>query len=281
MTRSLAPVCCLLLALPAATAQTVRVATWNLGDLNASDKQKTQRALALFADTADVIALQECPDPGQPLTTAAGTGWHSIFEYSNAVLSRWPIVQSGLVAANPAWARDLPWADIQPPSGPLFRIYSVHLTFNRNGNPFLGAARGVEMRRILLHARGFAGPVILAGDFNTVGWILGGQASEPAIQLLHASGYADAFNSAGGRTQALLGRLDWIYTRGFAAADPVLGGYNGSDHRWLQTSLSPSNLAIAQAAPAFDGGPLTVLAFTALLLGGLATWRKHRKPSNK
>lgn len=279
MTRFLAPACCLLLSWSAAVAQPVRVATWNLGDLSADPKQKAQRALALFADTADVIALQECPDPGQPLT-ADGGQWQGIYEYSNAVLSRWPIVQSGLVAANPAWARDLPWADIQPPSGPLFRIYSVHLTFNRNGNPFLGDARAVETRRILLHARGFAGPVILAGDFNTVGWILGGQTSEPAIRLLRGSGYADAFNAVGGRTQALLGRLDWIYTRGFAAASPVLGDYDGSDHRWLQTNLSPSSIAVAQAAPPFDGGPLTALALTTLLLWGLAAWRKRRdRPS--
>ena len=277
--------CCLLIPLSTAErtvaaepgSPTVRVATWNIGDLSLVAQQKAQRALALFADTADVIALQECPDPGQPLTTDAGIEWHGVYEYSNAILSRWPIIQSGLVAANPAWARDLPWADIRPPTGPAFRIYSVHLTFNRKGNPFLRAARAVEIRRILIHARGFAGPVVLAGDFNTIGWILGGQASEPAIELLRASGYVDAFSAVGGRTQAFLGRLDWIYTRGFVAANQLLGDYDGSDHRWLQASLSASDAAVAQAVPVADGNPMTVLTLAALGLLGVAAWRKRKR----
>jgi endonuclease/exonuclease/phosphatase family metal-dependent hydrolase len=277
--------CCLLVGLSepslavaaAPGSPTVRVATWNLGALGLDAQQKAQRALDLFADTADVIALQECPDPGQPLTAEAGREWQGVYEFSNAILSRWSIVQSGLVAANPAWARDLPWADIQPPAGPAFRIYSVHLTFKRGGNPFLGAARAVEIRRILIHARGFAGPVILAGDFNTVGWILGGQASEPAIELLRASGYADAFGAVGGRTQTVLGRLDWIYTRGFVAADQVLGDYDGSDHRWLRASISASDEAVSYAAPISDSSPVTLLSVTALGLLGVAAWRKRKR----
>ena len=281
MKRLLAAACCLLIALSTAAraedAAPVRVATWNLGDLSINAEEKSQRALTLFADTADVIALQECPDPGRPLTTVGGSQWHGVFEYSNAILSRWPIVQSGLVAANPAWARDLPWADIQPPTGPAFRIYSVHLTFRRAGNPFLRAARAVEIRRILIHARGFAGPVILAGDFNTIGWILGGQASEPAIDLLRESGYADAFGAIGGRTQALLGRLDWIYTRGFAAADQVLGDYDGSDHRWLQASFFVSDAPVSQAAHIADRGPLLLLALTIAALWGATAWRRRKR----
>lgn len=249
----------------------VRVTTWNLGG------GKAQQALDLFAATSDVIALQECPDPGRPLTTDAGSQWHGVHEYSNAILSRWPIVQSGLIAANPAWARDLPWADIQPPEGPALRVYSIHLTFKRHGNPFLGAARAAEIRRILLHARGFAGPVIVAGDFNTVGWILGGQASEPAIELLEASGYVDAFRAVGGRTHALLGRLDWIYAKGFVATDQLLGDYDGSDHRWLKTSMAASNSAVSAAAPAADGGLMTLASFAAMGLGSVAAWRRRKR----
>ncbi len=285
MKRFLAASCYLLIALSAATrtaaaepgALAVRVATWNVGDLSLTAGGKAQRALELFADTADVIALQECPDPDQPLSTDTGIGWHGVFEYSNAILSRWPIIQSGLVAANPAWARDLPWADVQPPASPVFRIYSVHLTFRRGADPFLRAARAVEIRRILIHARGFAGPVILAGDFNTVGWILGGQASEPAIKLLRSSGYADAFSAVGGRTQAVLGRLDWIFTRGFAAADQLIGKYDGSDHRWLQASLTASDAAVTHAPPASDPGPPTLVVLTALALLGLVAWRRRKR----
>jgi endonuclease/exonuclease/phosphatase family metal-dependent hydrolase len=271
--------CCLLIHLPAAAVQPVRVAAWNLGDLGVAGTEKAQRAVAVFDGEADVIALQECPDPLRPLTTDAGVEWRGVYEYSNAILSRWPIVQHGLVAANPAWARDLPWADIQPPSGPAFRIYSVHLTFNRNGNPFLGAARAAEIRRILIHAGSFAGPVILAGDFNTVGWILGGQDSEPAIELLEASGYADAFHAVGGRTQALLGRLDWIYTRGFAASDPVLGGYDGSDHRWLRASLTASDAVAAPTARANGLSPAALAVFTALALSSLLVWHRRKRRS--
>jgi len=256
---------------------TIRVATWNLGGLSLSAHGKAQRAIALFADAADVITLQECPNPGQPLTTDAGSEWQAVYEYSNAILSRWPIVQSGLVAANPAWARDLPWADIQPPAGPAFRVYSIHLTFNRQGNPFLGAARAVEMRRILIHARGFAGPVVLAGDFNTIGWILGGQASEPAIELLQASGYVDAFAAAGGRTHAVLGQLDWIYTRGFAAANPVLGDYDGSDHRWLKASIAASDAPSPGAPPRSNASLLTLLSLAALGLLSVAAWRIRKR----
>ena len=255
----------------------VRVATWNLGGLSLAAHGKAQQALDLFAATSDVIALQECPDPGRPLTTDAGSQWHGVHEYSNAILSRWPIVQSGLIAANPAWARDLPWADIQPPNGPAFRVYSIHLTFKRHGNPFLGAARAAEIRRILLHARGFAGPVIVAGDFNTVGWIFGGQESEPSIELLEASGYVDAFGAVGGRTHALLGRLDWIYTKGFVATDQVLGDYDGSDHRWLKTSMAASNSAVSAAAPVADGSLVTLASFAAVGLWSVAAWHTRKR----
>ena len=255
----------------------MRVATWNLGDLGLAADEKVQRAIALFADASDVIALQESDDPGRALTADDGTEWQGVYEHSNAILSRWPILQSGLVAANPAWARDLPWADIQPPVGPAFRVYSVHLTFKRGGNPFIGAARAVEIRRILIHAQGFAGPVIIAGDLNTVGWILGGQASEPTIRLLKASGYVDAFGAVGGRTQAVLGRLDWIYTRGFGATNQVLGNYDGSDHRWLQASLSVSDAPAADPPPTENDDLVTLLSFAGLGLLSVASWRKRKQ----
>lgn len=258
----------------AAEAQVVRIASWNLGGLSQSADEKTALAMELLAESADILALQECPEPST--SPAAEQGWQGVYEYSNAILSRWPILRSGLVAANPAWPRDLPWADIQPPNGPVFRVYSAHLTFKRGGIPFLTQARAIEARRILIHASSFEGPVILAGDLNTVGWIFGGQESEPAIQLIEASGYTDALFTIGGRTQGLLGRLDWIFSRGFQSAEPVLGDYAGSDHRWILARLVVGDAGVVpqRISGSFPIG--AVLAVTVLALLGGAVWRRRR-----
>ncbi len=251
----------------------IRVASWNMGDLSERPGGKAAHAWDLLSSKADVLALQECPTPDSSLDQQE---WYGVYEHSNAILSRWPIIQSGLVAANPAWPRDLPWADIEPPSGPAFRIYSVHLTFRRGGTPFLAQAREVEARRILIHASGFDGPVVVAGDFNSIGWILGGQASAPAIQLLQLSGYTDALAAIGGRTHALLGRIDWIYTNGLHSTEPILGDYAGSDHRWLLANLSPSKDDPVQVPTSAGNNSVALLAVTALGLSGIVVWWKRR-----
>lgn len=249
----------------------IRVTAWNMGDLTETATDKASHALQRFSDQADILALQECPAPSE---LAAPLAWNGVYEYSNAILSRWPITSSGLVPANPTWPRDLPWADIQPPSGPAIRIYSVHLTFRQGGTPFLAAAREIETRRILTHARSFDGAVIIAGDFNSIGWILGGQASEPAIQLLQLSNYNDALATVGGRTHAFLGRLDWIFARGLISSEPIVGGYAGSDHRWISASFVPDG-GQPQHLPPSEAGNGLVQAATAVVILGLFVWWKR------
>lgn len=250
----------------------IRVTAWNMGNLGETTTEKAAQALDQFSEQADILALQECPAPSSNATRLA---WNGVFEYSNAILSRWPIIASGLVPANPSWPRDLPWADIQPPSGPAVRIYSVHLTFRRGGTPFLATAREIETRRILTHANGFSGPVIVAGDFNSVGWFLGGQASEPAIRLLQLTQYNDALAMIGGRTHAILGRLDWIFSRGLTASEPVLGEYAGSDHRWISTTFAPDEGERQQMPPSGSSNGF-VQSAAAIGVLALAVWWRRR-----
>jgi endonuclease/exonuclease/phosphatase (EEP) superfamily protein YafD len=251
----------------------IRFASWNMGDFSEPASGKASRAWQLLSDRADVLALQECPAPTE---SAEQIDWFGVYEHSNAILSRWPITDSGLVAANPAWPRDLPWANIQPPAGPEFRVYSVHLTFRRGATPFLAEARAIEARRVLTHSRNFEGPVIIAGDFNSIGWILGGQASEPAVQLLGISGYNDALATIGGRTHALLGRLDWIYSRGLLSTAPFVGEFAGSDHRWISASFSPNEQAGQQMPPSESSNEAVQLAASLVLaLFIFAMWRRR------
>jgi len=227
----------------------LRVAAWNLGQAGGAESVLAE--LDRLAARSDVLALQEVtpPDEAQaPIADwAAARGWAYTAKESNAIASRLPIVRSGVIAANPAWSRDLPWVEVESPSGARFRIYSVHLSFKYKGNPFIEVARGVEASRIARDARAFDGPVVLAGDFNSIGRLLWGHADEAGLSLLRKWGYRDATRGLSGDTH-YLGRLDWIYTLGLDAEEAELGRSVDSDHRWLWARLCTDSSSPPEAA---------------------------------
>lgn len=251
----------------------LRVATWNLG--MAGESPRIQAELGRLAERSDVLALQEVRPPEAVRDPIAGwaarRGWSYAAKESNAVASRRPILRSGFIAANPTWSRDLPWAEIETPAGERYRIYSVHLSFKRGPNPFIGAARGVEAVRLARDARAFDGPALLAGDFNSLGALLWGEAREPGLRLLRRWGYVDATRNLAGETH-YLGRLDWIYARGLDASRAELGRSLDSDHRWLWAELRPAAAAPSDPARGFQpnwrqGAALALVAWATLRWG--------------
>ena len=248
--------CAALLALLASPAlavnQPLRVASWNIHQARNPQAIRTALEHSRLSEDCDVLLLQEAPF-GQAGELAAAVarerGWHFFQNASNAILSRWPISRSGVAVIGVSRTRELPWADIASPSGNI-RVYSIHLTFRDGGLPFEEELRFQEISWILYHLekteplQSPADPVIIAGDFNTVGSVLWGHQREKGLRLLHERGFGAGPGS--GATHLLFGRLDWIYAKGLLPVDGGVGEFSGADHRWLWAAFKPG-----------DGRPLT------------------------
>ena len=228
-----------LLSPPLAAEPALRVASWNLGQGERLEAVLAGLESAKLFEDCDILALQETQTAaGDDLaeTVAARRGWHWFGNASNAIVSRSPILRSGYAAIGVRRTRELPWAEVDSPLGPV-RLYSVHLTFRDGGGPFEEELRFQELAWTLYHLEKTAPPadpdlpVILAGDFNTVGRLLWGHQNEKGLRLLTARGFLAG--PGDGATHPIFGRLDWIFARGLRPADGGVGRLSGSDHRWL------------------------------------------------
>ncbi|MBI1352786.1 MAG: hypothetical protein GC160_00460 [Acidobacteria bacterium] len=275
---------------PALIDSPVRVASWNLRRGLDSPSIRKGLATPLLSADCDILALQEtsaAAEEAPVATLAAERGWSYTGNASNAILSRWPIRRAGRAVIGVNRTRELPWADIETPAGPL-RIYSVHLSFRNGGWPFEEQLRFQEIAWILYHLERTeppespSAPVILAGDFNSIGWLLGGHQQEKGLRLLSSRGFLAA--PGDGATHALFGRLDWILARGLRPVDGGVGKFSGSDHRWLwasfaqpQPEISAEPVAVTGVAKVW-GAALAVFAAGALVwVGGLAV--RQNRPS--
>ncbi len=267
----------------ALAAQPVRVASWNINQ--ADDPAQILEALDqahLSAAGCDLLLLQESPfgeSPSLAESVARKRGWHLFQNASNAILSRWPIIRSGVAVIGVSRTRELPWADVDGPLGPL-RLYSIHLTFRDGGLPFEEELRFQELTWILYHLgkteppASSETPVILAGDFNTVGSIWWGHQQEKALRLLHQRGFVSS--PGDGATHLLFGRLDWIYAAGLRPIEGGVGAFDGADHRWLWASFEPAQGASPQ--PSRVGGVSAAwLPLVAAPLGVCAFWLLSRR----
>lgn|GEM_PF-6617127 len=228
-------------------AEPLRVASWNVNQ--ARDSAQILAALEqpqLSAAGCDLLVLQEAPfgeSPSLAESIARERGWHVFQNASNAILSRWPIRRSGVAVIGVSRTRELPWADIDAPLGPL-RVYSIHLTFRNGGLPFEEELRFQELAWILYHLEKTEPPaspetpVLLAGDFNTVGSIWWGHQREKALRLLARRGFVSG--PGNGATHLLFGRLDWIWASRLRPLDGGVGEFDGADHRWLWASFKPA-----------------------------------------
>lgn len=254
----------------------IRVGTWNVNGLRGGQTTADSLRTTLLP-RVDLAAIQETDARASILKAigAEGSGWHEVRFSSNAILSRWPIRASGAVEVSTQPPRHLPWADVEHPGGCVVRIYSIHLSYKRGANPLIGDLRAAESRMLLRHAAVFDGPVILAGDLNSMGWLAGGHGSEPSVRLIREAGFADAGETSPGGTHQFLGKIDWILVRGQVPGVSVRGSYDGSDHRWLTAELGSGgsarqNAILASLQPNLEPGAWAVLALLGTLFGTLA-----------
>jgi endonuclease/exonuclease/phosphatase family metal-dependent hydrolase len=224
-----------LLAVNIASAENLKICTWNI-----NKGVKFQRILDEIKRAplagCDVLALQEVmpADNEKQARMIAGTMQATYARGGrDVIVTKLPIIRFGEIRLSSR--RNATWADIRSRSGILFRVYDVHLSYKIGINPFIPQKRKEEMEKILQHAKDFSGPVIVAGDFNTLGWLLGGQSNDPVPTLLRRAGYTEAFFK--GRTNLLSGRIDWIFTNGMKMGQAGLGNYAGSDHKWITADV--------------------------------------------
>lgn len=139
-----------------------------------------------------------------------------------ALLSRFPIRDSGSFALPRVGARRAAlWADLEIPcmGGPrrdLLRLYNVHLSNRAGWNLWPLAGRARQIRAVLDHAAALesahpGAPVIVLGDFNTLGTLLGIPLREPAIRVAERA-LSPALTGFR-RTMLLPYMADWIFYR--------------------------------------------------------------------
>jgi endonuclease/exonuclease/phosphatase family metal-dependent hydrolase len=211
------------------SAGPLRVVTFNI-----KESREIDRAIAvLWSDSvrnADVVALQEMSESGvdriaralrlnyayYPAVIHHRTGGY----YGPAVLSRWPIEQSWKVLLpHGSWDRGLrrtATAAVVRANGLAILVYSVHLETVVKLSP---AKRTEQVRAVTEDAKGFRGPVVIAGDLNDYG--MGAR--------IHDQGYTWLTEWVGA-THTIFS-MDHILTRGLVAAQP--GSDSGRSQRIL------------------------------------------------
>lgn len=175
---------------------------------------------------------EHCAAPEHPAATTP-------CRKGQALLSRFPIRDTGSFPLPRVGARRAAlWADVEIPDlgGPrrdLLRLYNVHLSNRAGWNWWPLAGRARQLRAVLDHAAALesahpGAPVIVLGDFNTLGTLLGIPLREPAIRAAERA-LSPALTSFR-RTMLLPYMTDWIFYRHLqleaAAVVPVLR----SDH---------------------------------------------------
>ena len=206
----------------------VRVVSWNIAlgiRLSAVNRHLSS---AKNLKRADVLALQEVSRTrrtSQARTLAAELKMNYVYagahrcqlarERGQAILSPHPILRAWrIVLPRVRHPRIALAADIQ--IGPdVVRVVNVHLENRTRINPFIIKRRAAQMSFLLdwLETAGHA-RTILAGDLNTLGFIVDRGRSEILTEMLEAAGYSDAHPGETRSThRPLWSRLDYIFTR--------------------------------------------------------------------
>jgi endonuclease/exonuclease/phosphatase family metal-dependent hydrolase len=153
-----------------------------------------------------------------------------------AIVSSLPITNAGTLQLPILGAdRAAVWADLSV-SGPGFdrvRVYSLHLS-NRRGRNFVPAkARALQLKPVVEHAlqlmsRAPGVPIVVAGDFNTLGHLTDPWQREPA--LLRMFEYFQASERSFNQTFLLPYQLDWIFYTNLRLVRGKVVGALYSDH---------------------------------------------------
>jgi len=219
------------------------VAIWNIHDGNTwygtNNINNINRELENKISKQDIVFLQEVPH-GEFLDNAAkSSGYHKSGK-RNAILSKYPILNSDRVVINAA-GRAASWADIEYTNKTIIRVYSIHLSYKANGWLYIPEIRGAEFERLIDHAGTFDGPIIIAGDFNTADIIGSNLDKRPVFQAAYRANFMNAFHEQHCNTHMILGRIDWIFYKGMSVWLSGCGIYSGSDHRWMHATFSIIN----------------------------------------
>ncbi|OIO12385.1 MAG: hypothetical protein AUJ52_00335 [Elusimicrobia bacterium CG1_02_63_36] len=232
------PFALLLLLLSPASAEDFSIVSWNI-----HKGSRLERVLEEFRSPelskASLFALQEVlTEPGFRQQERFPGEAHAVGR--DVIVSRWEIADRGEVLVNPATGRRAAWADVRSPEGREARLYSLHLSYKIGRDPFVPHIRAAEMRAVLDHADAYPGPVIVAGDFNTVRWFVCCGRGAPLLRLMENRGYRDALAAAGVacNSQHIAGTVDWIFVKGLKPESAACGRYAGSDHKWIEARVS-------------------------------------------
>jgi len=137
-----------------------------------------------------------------------------------AIVSAFPIVAAGTLQLRTVGAaRSALWVDlrVQGPGYERIRVYSLHLS-NREHRNFVPVVRRAEQAdQVIEHALAFTRrhpevPVIVSGDFNTMGTL-----SEPADRELVVQRFQQYFQASQASFAATFlvpYQLDWIFYSG-------------------------------------------------------------------
>jgi len=102
-------------------------------------------------------------------------------------------------------------------------VYNLHLE-----SKFDEELRGRQIEEVLADAERYPPDtaIIIAGDFNTF------SSHSPVIERLNQAGFKSCFGERRERTHALIGALDWVFTRGPLRSEDarVLRDIHASDH---------------------------------------------------
>jgi endonuclease/exonuclease/phosphatase family metal-dependent hydrolase len=233
------------------SAAQLRVVTFNI-----RESREIDRAIQVLrsdsVQDADVVALQEMSESGvdriaralhlnyayYPAVIHHRTGGY----YGPAVLSRWPIERSWKVLLpHGSWDRGqrrTATAAIVRANGLRVLVYAVHLETVVKLSP---AKRAEQARAVTEDAKGFLGPVVIAGDLNDYGM----------AARIHDEGYTWLTEWVGA-THTIFS-MDHILTRGLVPAGPSSVGVvreirGASDHHPVWAVLVPAQAAALAGA---------------------------------
>jgi endonuclease/exonuclease/phosphatase (EEP) superfamily protein YafD len=232
---------------PAPAGPRLRVLTCNL---HGSQAVEPHRLEALVQGSGvDLVALQEWPE-AEATTLGTGPGWHRHATVRLFLASRFPIrrvTDLGLDSHGPRGS--VCRYDLETPAG-VVHLFSLHLASPREGiaetlhenrkGPAAVRANSARRRQqsefVARHTAGLAGPVLLAGDFNTP--------PESAIFREVWGDYTDAFTAAGwGWGYTFAGSKTWVRIdhvlagQGWHCDRCRVGPYVGSPHRPVVADL--------------------------------------------
>lgn len=195
-------------------------------------------------DVARVLGMQIAFAPGFVLRRGEEEGL--------AVLSRYPIVQSRVIALQ---HNDLLWKSrrrvalavtVETPAGQL-RVYNLHLDTRVNLR-----ARLEQLRPVAEEAASAPGPVLVGGDLNTnpYRWVghtlpvvVARDQGAGVLRYMNTLGYASVFPRKTPTSRWFRMQLDWLFLRNLEGGPVAVQPISFSDHHALCACLQLASAA--------------------------------------